>query len=86
MKKKITLIILIIAALILGSIIGKNVDGVETLKWLGYSKSLSMQPSIVDIPVIKFTFGFDLSINIAQIIMTVIAVIAYPKVLKLLNA
>lgn len=52
MKKKITLIILIIAALILGSIIGKNVDGVETLKWLGYSKSLSMQPSVVDLSLI----------------------------------
>ncbi len=86
MKKKIILILLIVAALILGSAIGKGASGTEAIRWLGYSKSLSVSAFTVTIPVISFTFGFDLTINIAQIIMTVIAVIAYPKVVKLLNA
>lgn len=86
MKKKITLILLIVAAMIVGSAIGKSVEGIESLEWLGYSKGLSISPFVVAIPIISFTFGFDLNINVAQIIMAVVAVIAYPKVVKLLDA
>ncbi|MGN0622014.1 MAG: DUF4321 domain-containing protein [Porcipelethomonas sp.] len=86
MKKKIILILLLVAALILGSAVGKGAAGIESLQWLGYSKSLSVSPFTVTIPVISLTFGFDLTINVAQIIMAVAAVIAYPKIVKLLNA
>lgn len=86
MKKKIILIFLLIAAAIIGSIIATACDGVTYFSWLSYAKSVGVQPFTVDAVSINLTFGINFSLSVAQIICFIIAIIAYPKLAKSLDA
>lgn len=82
MKNKILLIMLILAGAIIGSIIGEYAVGNETFKWLAYAKEIGIDPTPIKLVVIELTFGFNFSMNVAQIIFMLIAIIAYPKLSK----
>ena len=72
-KRTLTLIVLVISAIALGSFIGSICSSVDPLSWLNYTVAFSMgDPVKIDIKVISIVFGFTFSINIAQIIMLVI--------------
>lgn len=86
MKKKIILIFLLIAAAIIGSIIATACDGVTYFNWLSYAKSVGVQPFTVDAVSINLTFGINFSLSVAQIICFIIAIIAYPKLAKSIDA
>lgn len=79
-KRTLTLIVLIIAAIALGSFVGDIFSGVSSLSWLDYTVAYTLSPFTFDIKIIQLTFGFSLSINVAQIVFLVIAVLLYPKV------
>ncbi len=84
MKTKILLIGLLIAGAIIGALLGQTVSGVDALKWLAYSKDISVSPFTINLVIIKFTFGFDFSMNIAQVLCMVIAIAVYPKLKKVI--
>jgi len=86
MKKKIILIFLLIAAAIIGSIIATACDGITYFNWLSYAKSVGVQPFTVDAVSINLTFGINFSLSVAQIICFIIAIIAYPKLAKSIDA
>ncbi len=86
MKKKIILIFLLIAAAIIGSIIATACDGVTYFNWLSYAKSVGVQPFTLDAVSINFTFGVNFSLSVAQIICFIIAIIAYPKLARSIDA
>lgn len=79
MKKTLYMLLLIITAIVSGSLIGKAAKG--SLKWLGYSKTFSFlrDGNIIDTEVFKLNFGFYISINIAQILCILIAIFVYYK-------
>lgn len=82
MKNKILLVMLIIAAAIIGSIAAKGALNVDSLSWLAYSKGIGISPTTINLVVFNLTIGFEFSLSIAQIIFMLIAVIAYPKLAK----
>lgn len=86
MKKTALFIILILTAIFLGSILGNGVENVGFLHWLNYSKSLSLDNVSVDLIIITFSFGCTFSINIAQLILMLVAFLVYPKASAALNA
>ena len=64
MKKTLYMLLLIITAIVSGSLIGKAAKG--SLKWLGYSKTFSFlrDGNIIDTEVFKLNFGFCILVAI----------------------
>lgn len=80
MKRTIYMIFLITAALVLGSFMGNMVIGTEGLNWLSYGKTFALDPGgLRFLDFLSLDFGISLSINIAQIILIVTAIIVYTK-------
>ena len=79
MKKTLYMLLLIVTAIVGGSLIGKAAKG--SIKWLGYSKTFSFMRdgNIIDTAIFKLSFGFYISINIAQIFCILLAIFIYYK-------
>ena len=72
------LIIFICAGLVFGSLIGKLSAQVDWLSWLAFGQEFGLsQPLVLDLSVLKITFGFTININMASIIGMAIALFIY---------
>lgn len=79
MKKTALFIIMILTAVFLGSIIGNGAENLAWLRWLNYSKSISLDNMSIDLIIVTFNFSCSFSINIAQLMLMLVAFITYPK-------
>ena len=80
MKSKNTwvLIIFICAGLVIGGLIGQLSAQVDWLSWLAFGQEFGLsQPLVLDLNVLKITFGFTININMASIIGMAIALFIY---------
>jgi hypothetical protein len=74
------LIILLLLAVVLGKIIGAACIGIKYAAWLGAGASFGFSPLSVNLSVVSFTFGVMISINVAQAILLLIAILSYSKI------
>lgn len=80
MKKTLYMIVLVVSAIVGGSLIGSAAQNAGSLKWLGYSKSFDFQPgTFINTDVLKLNFGFYISFNVAQILLVLLAIFVYYK-------
>jgi len=78
--KTVSLIILLLLAVVLGKIIGAACIGIKYAAWLGAGASFGFSPLSVNLSVVSFTFGVMISINVAQAILLLIAILSYSKI------
>ncbi|WP_432664226.1 DUF4321 domain-containing protein [Wukongibacter baidiensis] len=71
------LLLLLLVGLVIGGVIGDIFR--DSIKWLGYSKSIGLEPTPLDLNVIKLTFGFTMKINLASVIGLVISIIIFNR-------
>ena len=72
------LILFILAGIVVGGLIGELAKNVSWLSWLGYSKGFGLaEPVVLDISVMKITFGLSINISIAMIIGVIISLVIY---------
>ena len=84
-KKTIAFLVFLLAGIILGTILGRLCEGVSFLSWLAYSISVGLDtasPLVLDLIVFKVAFGFSLTVNTAQIICIIAALLIYNKTCK----
>lgn len=84
-KKTIAFLVFLLAGIILGTILGRLCEGVSFLSWLAYSLSVGLDtasPLVLDLIVFKVAFGFSLTVNTAQIICIIAALLIYNKTCK----
>lgn len=75
------LLIFICSGLVIGGLLGQLASQVEWLNWLSYGQEFGLkEPFILELNVIKITFGLMLNINIASIIGMAIALFLYRKI------
>lgn len=75
------LIVFILAGLVIGGLLGELASKVEFLWWLSYGQDFGLSsPVVLDLNIIKLTFGLQLKINIASIIGMAISIFIYRKV------
>lgn len=80
MKKNLLLLFFILSGAIAGGLVAHLCQGVPVLKWLAYGKSVGIDtanPLVLDLAVLKIAFGFSLSVNIAQILFIILAILLY---------
>lgn len=75
------LMVFLLSGLVLGGLLGELAKSVDWLWWLSYGMDFGLQnPLILDLTVLKITFGVTFTINIASIIGMTIAILIYRKV------
>ena len=80
LKKNLILLFLLLAGVMFGSLLAAATRNIPWLTWLSYGQTVGISvdnPMILDLAVIQLAFGFELGINIAQIICVLMAIFAY---------
>ena len=79
MKKNssIVLVVLLLTGCIIGNILGTAFA--KYLPILNYGESIGFGPAVLDLNIIKLTFGFDASLTVSGIIGIIIAIFVYKK-------
>ena len=63
------LIVLLLAGLVIGGLLGQLASKVDFLWWLGYSQTFGLTtPLYLDLSVIQLTFGISFQISVSSII------------------
>lgn len=74
-------LVFLLSGLVVGGLLGKLASGVQWLWWLSYGQSFGLEsPLVLDLQVLKLTFGLVVNINFASIIGMLLAVFIYRKV------
>lgn len=80
LKRTILLLFYLLAAVIVGAMIASVCSHVSFLKWLSYSGSIGFSPPFVlDLAVLQITFGFSMSISVAQVFTILLSIFLYNK-------
>ena len=75
------LLVFLLAGLVVGGLLGRLASSVSWLWWLSYEKEFGLQtPLVLDLSVLKLTFGLMFKINIASIIGMILAIFVYKKI------
>ena len=74
-----TLILFILAGIVLGGFLGELLGGLEGFSWLAYGKTFGIETITLNLSIIQLTFGCQISINLASIIGSVIAIFIHRK-------
>ncbi len=81
-KRTMFLIFFIVAGILLGGLVGEVSKDVSWLSWLGYSADFGISadaPARIDLGIIQIIFGFNLAINVAQVLFIGIMIFMYKK-------
>ena len=82
MKKTFLFLFYLLAGIVLGALLANLMAGIPSLAWLGYSKTIGFSannPAILDLVICRITFGFSMSISVAQIITISLAMYLFNK-------
>ena len=75
------LIVFILSGLVIGGLLGDLASKTSGLDWLAYGQSFGLEsPLVLNLSIIKVTFGLMLHINIASIIGMAIGIFIYRKI------
>ncbi len=66
----------VLTGLLLGGLLAGVCSGVAGLSWLAYAQSLSISPA-ADLVIFQFALDASFTLNIAQVICVVLAMICY---------
>lgn len=73
------LVVVIVTAVVLGSVLGDAAAQVPGLGWLNLGVHAGIDPVTVDLAVLTLTFGISISINVAQSLLVIVAVVLASK-------
>lgn len=80
-EKRWILIVLILAGLVLGGLLGHLTKDVEGLSWLNYGKTFGlMEPLKLNLEVIELTFALIIRLNVASIIGILLGIFIYTRI------
>ena len=78
------LLFFILAALVIGGLVGELTAGIPWLKWLTYGQSIGFNSEgggpLIDLQMIQLNFGFRMQVSVLQVILLTAALLIYRKV------
>ena len=74
------LLLLLLAGVVVGGLIGELASGVSALRWLSFGQVFGLtSPLILDLGVLVLSFGLTIRFTVAGIIGIVLAFLVYRK-------
>ncbi|MDE5768090.1 MAG: DUF4321 domain-containing protein [Oscillospiraceae bacterium] len=77
---------ILLAAVILGSLIGDFARTIGGIEWIGRTFEVGIPTFSLNLKVFIITLGFQVHVSVAEIVMILIGILTYPKVAKILFA
>ncbi|MDE5754057.1 MAG: DUF4321 domain-containing protein [Oscillospiraceae bacterium] len=74
----------LLAAVILGSLIGDFARTIGGIEWLGRTFDVGVSTFDLNLKVFVVTLGFQIHVSVAEIIMILVGILCYPKIAKVL--
>lgn len=75
------LLIFILSGIVIGGLLGELASKIDWLWWLGFGQEFGLEnPLVLDLSILKITFGLMVKINIASIIGVGLALFLYRKI------
>lgn len=72
------LLVLMLAGIVIGGLLGSLAEGVSGLNWLNYGQAFGLDnPIVLNLGVMVITFGLSIKITIASIVGLFLAAIIY---------
>jgi hypothetical protein len=72
------LLLLMLAGIVIGGLLGTLTQNVGALSWLNYGQSFGLDsPIVLNLGVIVLTFGLTIKITVSSIIGLILAVVIY---------
>ncbi len=84
MKRALLMFALLIAAIFLGSLIGETTATLPGFEWLGKTYSVGLSTCQLDLRVMILTFGIQLQVCIAQVLLILVAIFSFPKLASII--
>ncbi len=84
MKKGLLMFALVMIAVFIGNLIGELSLGVAGMEWLGKGYEIGISTTELDLHLIVLTFGIQVRVCIAEVVLLLAALIGYPKLAKLI--
>lgn len=85
LKKTIAFLFFLLAGITIGSLVAYVCRDVPYLSWLSFSQTVGLstsEPALLDLIVFQIAFGFTLTVNVAQIIFIIIAILIFSRTCK----
>lgn len=75
------LLIFILSGIVIGGLLGELASKIDWLWWLGFGQEFGLEnPLVLNLSILKITFGLMVKINIASIIGIGLALFLYRKI------
>ena len=74
----------LLAAVIVGSLIGDFARTIGGIEWLGRTFDVGVSTFDLNLKVFVVTLGFQIHVSVAEIIMILVGILCYPKIAKVL--
>ena len=74
------MVVVLITAVVLGRVLGNALSGIAFLSWMSMGVSAGLSPVTIDLAVVSLTFGAGISINVAQALLVIVAVVLASKI------
>lgn len=77
-KNSLLLIFLVLAGYVIGGMLAQVTKNVSFLTWLSYSQPIGLdagRPAQIDLAFLKLAFGFQMNLNVAEVIFMIVAII-----------
>ena len=79
-KGNFTLVLLIMAGIVIGTLIGNVLGKTPQLEWLRYGLDFGMpSPWVLNLGVITITFGVSIDFTVASIFGVILGILVYKK-------
>lgn len=85
LKRTLLLVFFLMGGAVLGALLATALADVSWLGWLAFSRSIGISPEapfVLDLSVIRFSFGFQMQLSVAQILMIGLSIIGYNMAAK----
>ena len=82
MRKTFLFLFYLLAGILAGSLLANLCSAIPALSWLAYSNTIGFSaanPAVLNLIIVKITFGFSMSVSVAQIITIGIAMFIYHR-------
>lgn len=77
---------ILLAAVILGSLIGDFARTIGGIEWIGRTFEIGIPTFTLNLKVFIITLGFQVHVSVAEIVMILVGLLTYPKAKGILFA
>lgn len=84
MKQGLLMFAVLLAAIVIGSLLGDFARGISSISWLGKIFEIGFSTFDLNLKIFVITLGFQIRVCVSEILMVIIGLVCYPKLAKLL--